>query len=164
MELPEYCGFCGGRLQRPEVGPALCPECKRVAYSDPKLAAACIVCINSKLLLVRRAIEPQIGKWSFPSGYVNRGEQVELAAAREVLEETAVEVVTNWLVGLYSQEGASVVLAVYDARVTGGEMRAGKETMEVGLFEFNELPELAFQHDGRILDDWRAERGRRGIP
>ncbi len=141
----------------------MCADCDRVMYLDPKLAAACIVSVDGRLLLVRRGIEPRLGKWSFPSGYVNRGERVEMAAAREVEEETALEVRTNWLVGLYSHKDDPVVLAVYDATVTGGEMSAGAEVLEVEWFDFQALPELAFDHDGRILDDWRAERLRRGL-
>jgi ADP-ribose pyrophosphatase YjhB (NUDIX family) len=115
------------------------------------------------LLLVRRAIEPRIGKWSFPSGYVNRGEDVELAAAREVEEETYLHVRINWNIGVYSEAGRPVVLAAYDATMVSGELAAGDETSEVGLFDLGDLPELAFEHDTHILKDWRAERGRRGL-
>lgn len=160
---PTHCAFCGGLLCRPASGPAHCFQCHRVAYEDPKLAAACIISIDGRLVLVKRAIQPKIGKWSFPSGYVNRGEQVEQAAQREVLEETALSVHTNWLVGLFSEPDSAVVLAVYDATVVDGRPRAGDETTEVGLFEFDDLPELAFEHDACILRDWRAERRRRGI-
>ena len=162
MEQPSYCGNCGGRLERPTGGHPYCPTCERITYLDPKLAAACVVSLNGKVLLVRRAIEPQLGSWSFPSGYVNRGEQVELAAAREVQEETRLEVRTNWLVGLYSAVDDPVVLAVYDATIVGGEMEAGDETLDVGMFDVDELPELAFEHDGQIVEDWLAERRRRG--
>ena len=162
MEQPTYCGQCGGRLERLTDGHSHCPKCDRIAYLDPKLAAACVVSLNGKLLLVRRAIEPHLGRWSFPSGYVNRGEQVELAAAREVREETRLEVRTNWLVGLYSTVDDPVVLAVYDATIVGGEMAAGDETLDVGMFDVDELPELAFEHDAQIVEDWLAERGRRG--
>jgi ADP-ribose pyrophosphatase YjhB (NUDIX family) len=55
---------------------------------DPRLAAAAILPLDGGIVLVRRAIEPAYGRWSFPSGYVNRGEQVERAVEREVLEET----------------------------------------------------------------------------
>lgn len=163
MEQPSYCTNCSGRLERPTGGRSYCPTCERITYFDPKLAAACVVSLNGKVLLVRRAIEPQLGSWSFPSGYVDRGEQVELAAAREVQEETRLEVRANWLVGLYSAVDDPVVLAVYDATIVGGEMEAGEETLEVGMFDIDELPELAFEHDGQIVEDWLAERRRRGV-
>jgi len=105
--------------------------------------------------MVQRAIEPAIGKWSFPSGYVNRGEKLERAVEREVLEECGLEVVVEKLVGLYSEEGNSIVLAVYEARVTGGTMEsADHETLDVRVFKVDDLPELAFEHDSGIVADW----------
>ena len=117
--------------------------------------------IDGKLLLVRRGIQPAFGKWSFPSGYVNRGEQVERAVEREVLEETGLKVRADWLVGLYSEPGKTVVLAVYSATVTGGLLIAGDETLEARTFPHNQLPELAFNGDENIVQEWlkvRAER------
>lgn len=114
--------------------------------------------IDSRLLLVRRAIQPAYGKWSFPSGYVNRGEQVERAVEREVFEETGLEVETDWLVGIYSEPDKTVVLAVYSATVTGGELIAGEETLETDTFPYDGLPDLAFPDDSRIVQDWLTGR------
>ncbi|MBI4306655.1 MAG: NUDIX hydrolase [Chloroflexi bacterium] len=158
---PAYCTACGGLLAAPAGKRAICTVCGRVAYVDPKLAAAALVAFEGRLVLVRRGIEPALGKWSFPSGYVDRGEVVEAAIEREVREETGLEVRANWLVGLYSEQGIAVVLAVYDVTVTGGEIKAGLEALEVGLFEAAKLPELAFAHDVRIVSDWQRERVRR---
>lgn len=160
MEQPRFCTDCGGPLAQTAGRPS-CQRCGRISYLDPKLAAAAMVTVRDRLVLVRRAIEPSMGKWSFPSGYVDRGEAVEAAVKREVLEETGLEVAVNWLVGLYSQPGNAVVLAVYDVSVRGGDMRAGIEAMELGLFEAGSLPELAFEHDTRIVDDWLAARAGR---
>ena len=111
------------------------------------------------IVLVQRAIEPAIGKWSFPSGYVNRGEQLERAVEREVLEECGLEVEVDGLIGLYSEQDNPIVLAVYAAEVTGGELEsADHETLDVKVFEVDELPDLAFDHDKRIIDDWLESR------
>ncbi len=88
---------------------------------------------------------------------------MEAAALREVVEETHVEARINWLVGVYSRKGHPVVLTVYDATAIGGEMVAGEETSDIGLFPLDGLPELAFEHDEGVLRDWRAERRRRGL-
>lgn len=80
MEDPRFCAHCGAPLARAQGRPS-CQRCGRVSYLDPKLAAAAMVTVDGRLLLVRRAIEPAIGKWSFPSGYVDRGEVVEAAVA-----------------------------------------------------------------------------------
>jgi ADP-ribose pyrophosphatase YjhB (NUDIX family) len=111
------------------------------------------------IVMVQRAIEPSIGKWSFPSGYVNRGEKIERAIEREVREECGLETVTDRLVGLYSEEGDAIVLAVYEARITGGQLQAGDhETLDVRVVDIENLPELAFDHDRDIITDWMATR------
>jgi 8-oxo-dGTP diphosphatase len=160
---PKFCAFCGGELCSPVERLSFCLDCGRPAYQDPKLAAACIVSYENSIILVKRAIEPHIGKWSFPSGYVNRGEDVAEAAVREVAEETFVVARINWLVGLYSEVGRAVVLAVYDATQVGGTIGAGDETSDARMFNVGDLPGLAFEHDRQILKDWRLERDRRGL-
>ncbi|MDP6823205.1 MAG: NUDIX domain-containing protein [Dehalococcoidia bacterium] len=120
--------------------------------------------IEGELLLVRRGIQPAYGKWSFPSGYVNRGEQVERAVEREVVEETGLEVRVDWLVGLYSEPEKTVVLAVYSASVTGGALIAGDETLETATFPYDQLPELAFADDSRIVGEWLEGRALRAHP
>ena len=136
-------------------GHPVCVDCERTIWNDPKIAGAAIVPLDGGIVMVQRAIEPAIGKWSFPSGYVNRGEKLERAVEREVLEECGLEVVVEKLVGLYSEEGNSIVLAVYEARVTGGTMEsADHETLDVRVFKVDDLPELAFEHDSGIVADW----------
>lgn len=136
-----------------------CSSCGRTIWNDPKIAGAAIVPIDGGIVMVQRAIEPAIGKWSFPSGYVNRGEKLEQAVEREVLEECGLEVEVEHLVGLYSENGNPIVLAVYQVRVTGGKLEsADHETLDVRVFDVNQLPELAFDHDRGILADWLKTR------
>jgi ADP-ribose pyrophosphatase YjhB (NUDIX family) len=132
----------------------VCPNCNFIHYDDPKLVAVAVIPIEGKLVLGRRSINPRVGYWSFPSGYVNRGEPVDAAAAREVNEEMNLEVQVEHLLGLYSRRDDPIVLAVYVARVTGGELSPGDEVSEVGLFDPRDLPELAFPNDLHILHDW----------
>ncbi|MAP38718.1 MAG: DNA mismatch repair protein MutT [Dehalococcoidia bacterium] len=129
-----------------------------VVYFDPKLAAVVLVSDSDNLLFVRRAIEPMLGRWSFPSGYVDRGEAVEHAAVREVREETNLDVETTGLLGVYSSNGSPVALVAYAARVTGGVLRAGDEAQDARFFPVDALPELPFPHDDQILKDWRKKK------
>lgn len=135
-----------------------CSDCERIVYSDPKLAVAGIVPHGGGIVLIKRGIEPAYGKWSFPSGYVNRGEVVEAALEREVLEETELVVRTKQLVGLFSTSGQAVVLAVYEAEVIGGSLAAADETLDAGVFDPAKLPNLAFKHDDRIIREWLDNR------
>ena len=135
----------------------MCVVCGQVAYLDPKLAVAVLIESDGLVLLGKRGPGTrQPGKWSFPAGFVERGERVELAAAREAREETGLEVVVGELIGLFSSEGEPVVLAVYAARIASGEAFAGDDLTEVAWFPLQELPELAFPRDLRILEAWLA--------
>ena len=124
-------------------------------FEDPKLAAVTLIACDGKLVLVRRGVEPHLGRWSFPSGFVDRGERVEDAAVRETLEETGLHVRLRGLVGLYSETGRPVALAVYAADVVCGELAAGHDADGAAFFPIDELPPLPFPHDYQILDDWR---------
>jgi 8-oxo-dGTP diphosphatase len=155
---PVYCQRCGHPTEeRPVEGRArpVCPACGAVTYLDPKLAVAVLVARGGRLLLGRRAAgASQAGRWSFPAGFVERGEAVEAAAAREAREEVGLEVTVGRLVGLYSRPGEAVVLAVYAAEARG-EPVAGDDLDAVGWFALDALPALAFPHDARIVEDWR---------
>jgi ADP-ribose pyrophosphatase YjhB (NUDIX family) len=135
-----------------------CPACGFIAFQDPKVAAAVLVLLDGGLVLVRRGVEPARGRWAFPSGYVDRGEVVEDAAVREVIEETGLSVSITGLVGLYSDAGSPVILAVYMADVLGGRLAPGHDADEAATFPLDDLPPLPFPHDDQILRDWRAMR------
>jgi ADP-ribose pyrophosphatase YjhB (NUDIX family) len=157
-----YCAACGSpteeRLVEGSTRP-VCTGCGQVVYLDPKLAVAVLIARDGRILLGKRgpgAREP--GKWSFPAGFVERGERVEQAAAREAREETGLDVVVGDLIGLYSSDGETVVLAVYEATSAVEEPCAGDDLTEVGWFTTSELPELAFPRDRRIIEAWLSAR------
>jgi 8-oxo-dGTP diphosphatase len=159
--MEQYCAVCGSLTEERTVeGRArpVCTACGQVVYQDPKLAVAVLIARDGRILLGKRgpgAREP--GKWSFPAGFVERGERVERAAAREAREETGLDVLVGNLVGLFSNEGETVVLAVYEA-IAVGEPRAGDDLVEVGWFAISDLPELAFPRDQRIVEEWLSSR------
>ncbi len=158
---PGFCAHCGHALEA-GAGPggrAACPACGNVRWADPKVAAGTVVERQGRIVLVRRNLNPMYGRWSFPSGYVDAGEVVEEAAAREVLEETGIEVRIEQLLGVYSGGGSPVVFIAFAGTAIAGEPRANDEVMELGLFEPAALPELAFPHDPAIIDAWRRSRG-----
>ena len=154
-ELPPLTPIRGGHHR--------CTKCDRIIYSDPKVAIAAIIPMAGGIVLLKRAIEPQLGQWSFPSGYVDRGEKLERALMREVREECGLIVNVEWLVGVYSDEGQAVVLVVYHAETTSGELIAGDETSEARIFSTDNMPQLAFEHDNRIIEDWHKGLKLRGV-
>ena len=157
-----FCQQCGTplelRIQEDRERPT-CPHCGFIHYLDPKVAVAVVLGDEDGVLLGRRCIDPGAGRWSFPAGYVNRGEVLEDAAVREVREEFNVDVRLTGLVGAYSEPGSPVVLIVYAGEIDAGDPVAdGRELSEVRRFPFEALPsDLAFEHDRRVLRDWKQK-------
>jgi 8-oxo-dGTP diphosphatase len=134
-----------------------CPGCGWTLFLDPKVAAAAVLELSGGILLCRRAIEPGLGKWSFPAGFVDRGEVVETALLREIEEETGLAARLAGLVGVYSHPGNPVVLIVYAGKAEGTP-RPSAEASDLRVFPPDAPPELAFEHDLRIIQDWRDQR------
>ena len=160
-----FCPLCGGRLKlrRLKAGEPerlVCDSCGFVFYQGPKLVAAVIFELDGGIVLTQRAIEPGYGKWTFPGGFVERGEVAERAAKREVLEETGLEVEVGPIIGLYSYEGQVPVISVFTGRVTGGEPAPLDETMAVKVFARDGLPwpEMAFPSTEEALKDYLRGR------
>jgi ADP-ribose pyrophosphatase YjhB (NUDIX family) len=163
MNPPEYrfCPRCAGRLEgrvikEGEPERLVCGECGFVFYLGPKLVAGAIIESGSGILLIQRAIEPGYGKWTFPGGFVERGEIAEVAAARETLEEIGVEIEVTGIVGLYTYEDQIPAIAVFSARITGGEPAPLDETLDVQGFPRGALPwsEMAFPSTEQALKDY----------
>ncbi|MFQ5381446.1 MAG: NUDIX domain-containing protein [Dehalococcoidia bacterium] len=152
---------CGGRLERRVPRGDLksrlvCTACGFVHYLNPRPVAGTVPLRRSegRLLLVRRAIEPQSGKWVFPGGFMDVGETAEQAACRETAEEANLEVDDLRLLGVYTRPDPGIVIVVFTARALS-EARAGHETSEVRWFLPEEIPwdELAFDSTSAALRD-----------
>ena len=93
----KYCSACGNELIR-EKPPgdnryrAVCAACDSVHYENPRIIAGCIAQWQGSVLLCRRAIEPRIGSWTVPAGYMENDETMEQAALREAREETGADI------------------------------------------------------------------------
>ena len=161
QSLVNYCERCGtvltGRQIEGKLLPA-CPACDHIGYLDPKVAAGVIFTLNGELVLLKRGIEHSVGKWVCPGGYVDRGEPVPVAAAREAREEVGMEIAVEDLIGVYSYPDVAVVLIVYSGTFTGGELKGNFESQEVRTFGMSEIPwdDLAFRSTAEALKDWIA--------
>jgi ADP-ribose pyrophosphatase YjhB (NUDIX family) len=151
---------CGAALESRLLKPGeperlVCTGCGFVFYLDPKLAVGTIISDEAnRVVLVRRAIEPGYGKWVFPGGYVDRGEEVTVAAVREAREETGLEVRLEGLIDIYSYAGRVPVVIVYAATLLGGCLACDEEGLEARFFEPHEIPwdDLAFTSTREALE------------
>jgi ADP-ribose pyrophosphatase YjhB (NUDIX family) len=157
-----FCPVCGGGLESRSLKngdpPRLvCTTCGFVFYLDPKLAVGTIITDEERrVVLVKRAIEPGYGKWVFPGGYVDRGEEVRAAAVREAREETGLEVRLDRLINIYSYSGRIPVVVVYAATMIGGCLGCDEEGLEARFFEPDTIPwdELAFRSTREALQEF----------
>ena len=156
-----FCPRCAGALERRvlkerEPPRHVCAQCGFVFYLDPKVAACTISLWDGRIVLLRRAIEPSLGKWVFPGGFVDRGETVPAAAVRETLEEVNLRVRITGIIDAYSYASSQVVVIVYAADVVGGRPEAGDECLEVRTFSAEEIPwdDLAFESTREALRDY----------
>jgi ADP-ribose pyrophosphatase YjhB (NUDIX family)/GNAT superfamily N-acetyltransferase len=139
----------GGRLRE------VCSTCGFILYRNPVPGAGVLVEMEEGIVLIQRGQPPFVGWWALPSGYIEADESVEQAAVRECKEETGLDVELLELFGVYSfPEGPvqSGIVIFYRARPVGGELRAGDDAQDVGVFTLDALPEqLAFRTHREVL-------------
>jgi 8-oxo-dGTP diphosphatase len=156
-----FCPACGGKLDtsRPkenEPPRLVCSACDFIFYLDPKVVACSILELDGKLVLLKRGVKPQKGKWVIPGGYVDRGEAVEAAAIRETVEECGIRIQIKELLGVYSYSGHVPVVIVYVAEYLSGDLSPGDEAVTVELFSQEQIPwdQLAFESTKDALRDY----------
>ena len=159
----KYCPVCSAPLAEKHIYHALrlaCTACDFIFFLEPKVVTVVVVEHEGKLLLGRRNIDPCKGLWSFFSGYMERGEKVEMAAVREVKEETNLDVRLENLIGIYSEEGNPHVVIAYQASVINNNVSAmaaqPDEVSELAFFAPDIIPPLAFPIDTDIFRDWQS--------
>lgn len=152
-----FCLRCGSALVKAErfgrLRPA-CSDCGWIYFADPKVAAAALIVQSDKVLLVRRAMNPQRGLWTLPAGFVDADEDPLRAIERECLEETGLHIRVTGLVDVLARQehsrGANIVI-VYRAEIVDGDMRPSDDVDAVAFFPLNDLPDLAFSTTRKIL-------------
>jgi len=159
-----FCSRCGSELRFGAVPGEdrhrlACPSCGFVAYVNPRLVVTTLPLTDrDELVLIRRGIEPGIGTWAQPGGFLEVDETVTEAARRETLEETGLIVEPGEIVGLYTRLEAAVVVLAFEARIIGGEPRTSPESLEVAPFAPAAIPweGIAFKTTYWAIVDWLA--------
>ena len=156
-----FCPRCGGGLDRRVVKAnepkrLVCQACSFIFYQDPKVVAGTVFTLDGGIVLLKRGVEPAMGKWGFPGGYVDRGESVQDAAIRETKEESQVDVKLGPLLNVYSYPRSPNVIVVYTAEIIGGELVAADESVDAGAFSPEKIPwdDLAFDSTRDALKDY----------
>jgi ADP-ribose pyrophosphatase YjhB (NUDIX family) len=147
-----YCSNCGTRVvvRVPEgehLPRHVCPACHAVHYENPKLVVGCIPeDASGKILLCRRAIEPRLGYWTFPAGFMENNETLQQAAARESYEEALADVEVGSLLAVVHILHAQQVHVFFRAKLRSPQFGVGIESLESKMVEERDVPwgEIAF--------------------
>jgi len=156
METP-HCQRCGGRMEmRVRHGGLrpVCPGCGFVHFANPRVAAVVFLAEGERILLVKRKVAPEQGRWALAAGFVELGEAPEAAAIRELKEETGLDGVIERMLDLTFNEADKVIVILYQARAVGGILAGGDDVEEARWFTREELPELAFASTRRAVAAW----------
>lgn len=157
-----YCPRCATELevraaQGPDPDRPTCPSCGFVHYGNPTPTVQAWIDRGGSYLALRRAGEPQKGEWNMPGGFVEAGESGPEAIRREVLEETALEIEVEGLIGVFSStygsgdEAQPIFDVAYRCRLLGGELEVSDESSEATWFPLAEFPEPAFEGERKAL-------------
>jgi ADP-ribose pyrophosphatase YjhB (NUDIX family) len=148
----KFCSSCGGAVSRKQTGQDdqyryVCGSCGQIHYENPRIIVCCAVCLHDKVLMCRRALEPGLGQWAVPSGFLEVGESLEEGAVRETLEETGLVIDPRRLdlcsvVNMTSIEQVAIMFRVeLDATPT---LTPGPECLELAFMSAPEIPEEDF--------------------
>ena len=167
-EEPRFCPACGQAVEprqleedhRPRL---VCPN-GHVTWRNPRVVVGALPVQAGRVFLARRAIEPGLGRWTYPGGFLEVGESAQEGARREAEEETELRIEVGRLIGVYSRPHVGIVTVVFAADVVGGRPEPAAETSEVRGFDPDEIQwdELAFTTVESALRDWVASLPGRG--
>ncbi len=158
MPNKKYCHTCGTPLIETVVEGRLrkfCVTCREPVYENP-LPASCLVVADrdERILLVRRGVEPKVGHWCLPGGFMELDETPEEAALRELKEETGLTGTIDRLLGVTANPSPlyrSVLMVGYLVIQYKGVPVAGDDAVDIAFFDRRDLPEIAFESHHRFV-------------
>jgi ADP-ribose pyrophosphatase YjhB (NUDIX family) len=161
----KYCSNCGAAVTlKIPAGDTLprhvCDTCSTIHYQNPKMIVGCIAEWEDRILLCRRAIEPRLGLWTVPAGFMENGETTDQGAARETLEEANARVEVGPLYAMYNIPHINQVYILFRARLLDLDFSAGTESLEVRLFDEKDVPweSIAFATVRNTLNHYYTDR------
>jgi ADP-ribose pyrophosphatase YjhB (NUDIX family) len=140
----------------------VCRDCGFIHYQNPTIVVGSVATWDDQILLCRRAIEPRVGYWTIPAGFLEQHETPEEGAIREACEEACADIEIDGLLGVYSVARISQIHLLYRARLRSAAIAVGPESLEVALVAFDAIPwsELAFPSVRWVLERYGEVSGR----
>ena len=149
--LMNFCSNCGTRvvLKVPEgdlLPRHVCENCGTIHYQNPKIVVGSVPEYEGRILLCKRGIEPRLGHWTIPAGFMENDETLETGAAREALEEARIDVEIGSLLLVANVTHARQVHVFFRSRMRTPDFGVTHESLEVALVDEKDIPwhDLAF--------------------
>lgn len=165
MTSIRYCQLCGSTANFSiPAGDSLprhiCTTCGHIHYENPRIVVGCITEWEGKILLCRRAIEPRLGYWTLPAGFMENNETTSQGAFRETLEESGAHTMIDAPFCMVSIAHINQVHLFYRGRMRNPDFAAGEESLEVALLSAEDIPweQLAFRSVAICLKNYIADR------
>jgi ADP-ribose pyrophosphatase YjhB (NUDIX family) len=160
-----YCSSCGSAVaKRVPQGDNrerfVCEACGTIHYQNPKIVTGCLPVHGDQVLLCRRAIQPRMGLWTLPAGFLENGETSTEGAVRETKEEACANVAVEGLYTVFNLPHISQVYMFFRASLLDLDFAPGFESTDVRLFREDEIPwqELAFPVVRDTLEHYFRDR------
>jgi ADP-ribose pyrophosphatase YjhB (NUDIX family) len=167
----KFCSQCGQPIShkipdgdnRPRF---VCDHCDLIHYQNPRVIAGCLPVFGERVLLCKRAIEPRMGYWTLPAGFLENGETTSDGALRETREEANANARIIELYTLFSLPHISQVYMFFRAELLDLNFSAGEESLEVELFSEQDIPwdNLAFPAINKTLKHFFEDQKQGAYP
>lgn len=161
----QFCSQCGTTLTR-RIPPDdtrvrdVCDACGAIHYQNPRMVVGTLPVWQGKILLCKRAIEPRLGYWTLPAGFMELGETSAAGAQRETLEEAGLTTELGTLFSVIDVPQADQVHVFFLVEVADPSLAPGQETLEAHWVDEADIPwpDLAFRTVSLTLERFFADR------
>ena len=167
--MVNFCSQCGSTMtQNIPLGDNRlrfnCSKCDYIHYENPKIVVGTLPIYKTNLgedlvLLCKRNIEPRLGYWTLPAGFLENGESILDGAIRETHEETMANVSNLNLYCIFNVIHANQIHIFFRSEMTDKIFSITDESSEVALFSFSDIPwdELAFPTVHKALTNFKSD-------
>lgn len=166
-----FCSQCGHtvELRIPVVDDRerhVCVKCEMIHYQNPRVIVGCLPVSGERILLCKRAIEPRLGFWTLPAGFLENGETTLAGAQRETWEEAHAQVANTHLYRIFDLPHINQIYMFYRGDLIDNRYGPGTESLEVELFSAHEIPwqQLAFPVVVETLREYLEDAKRGEFP
>ena len=164
MGYLEFCSNCGKKNHRGHIEGNVryhCNQCYTIHYENPKPTATLICPRKEEIVLVKRAKDPGKGLWGLPGGFIEREESPEIAAIRELKEETNLDGSIVSTLGTCSQFNTiygDILLIGMEVEINHwGQLQPGDDAAAADFFNLSNMPQLAFPCYDKIIDLYKKK-------